>query len=1387
MVLKVLGPLDTGTSPLSPRERAMLAALVVRLGSTVPPGDLAEAWWGEALPRTWEQQVRNSVARIRSRLGRDTIETVGWEYRLGVDPDMIDSVRFERLVSAARGHALREEHERAIDVYTRALALWRGAALQDVANWEPGVVEALRLHEIRTSAEEELLDARLATGEHRSLIADAERLLREEPLRENRWAIVALANYRADRQAEALAVLRAARERLADELGIEPGPRLAALELSMLRHDPDLAAPSPALAVASLCPYPGLRAFGPDDADVFFGREADAESVLERLSPGAVVTIAGASGTGKSSLLLAGVLPRLRARGRHVEVVRPGSGGIDSLRGADTRSNVLAIDQAEELQGVTDAQREAFAETARAFLDGGGMIVVTARSDALDRLRALPLIGDAIGRGVYLLGPLSAVAYREAIEEPARHAGLTLEPGLVELAVRDAGDRASTLPHLSHALQETWARREGSTLTVDGYRASGGIPGAIAQSAERVFRSLPPEEQEICRSLMQRLLDRGADGTSTRRRVPADPLLADARRRRVLEQLTMARLVTLDGDSVVIAHEAVATAWPRLDAWLEEDAESARTLRAVESAAAAWHAAGRDDDDLLRGARLHSALDWRDAAHPDLTGIEEDLLNASVDREQRELQDLSTRAARDRKRNRVLGGALGGAAILLVAAVVAGGIAFVRGQEAAVSAEDTRTEALVATSLALRPSDRELGALLAAEAYRRWPDDARVRSALFGTVTGAQGLVDIHRLADVVASAMAVIPGTGTAVRVAEVSADATKIEIVDPSSANVVRSFDVDLPRFPPQFGRNLSVSGDGTVAAIQTGRYIDPADTESCCWNQLTFIDLASGEVLPGSQLLKMRTSAVIDLGEDGSVAYLQHPPTGALIAVDTRTGEVRASSPGAFDDYTGFESSASTTGPVVDGDRVSMGTGDHIDVFDRETLGIRHTIPLGGDVQTQTLGSDGAGGLLVSTADQLVRVRIDTGVVEWRRPLGSAGACYGLLVTPRATIACSSYVGVTEYELATGLPTGRALEMQLDSVPDIGVLDDTTLLVSSLFNSFWDRWRIDGSGAGSRVLAPGSILTAGPDREGMSVAAQPAAGGPVQLWDLEVDAPAGTEADGLLLLGGGIVDRWDEGVGHRLENTATGDIYPYRIPELPADFQVIPGGLGRPGFASFESQLVAFDPATGDVVGEPMVVPDGRVDWVLSASATADESRVAFTWYNLETGDRETAVFDLQTGDLVVRGLVGVDETLIIGQNELVAVTDETVQRVALDTLEPRSSLPRATGGSQAMDVSLDGRTLLIVGHNNRLTLYDLTRDIVLGGPIVSGLVGVRGGYLTSDGETLVVASRDGIQLWDLIPEHQALAACDLAGRELSAQEWATYFPGEPQAATCAELAE
>ncbi|MDN4614566.1 BTAD domain-containing putative transcriptional regulator [Leifsonia sp. F6_8S_P_1B] len=194
MTVKVLGPLDTGTAhTLSPRERVVLSALIVLAGRSVATGELAQAYWGADLPRTWTQQVKTAVARIRADLGQRAVITRGSEYTLGLDPATIDAFEFERLVSDARKHAMHDEHDRAVAAYRRALGMWRGAPYPELVDWEPAAVEAERLVEIRRSVEEELLESRLAEGEHSAVVADAERLVRESPLRENRWAILAIA------------------------------------------------------------------------------------------------------------------------------------------------------------------------------------------------------------------------------------------------------------------------------------------------------------------------------------------------------------------------------------------------------------------------------------------------------------------------------------------------------------------------------------------------------------------------------------------------------------------------------------------------------------------------------------------------------------------------------------------------------------------------------------------------------------------------------------------------------------------------------------------------------------------------------------------------------------------------------------------------------------------------------------------------------------------------------------------------------------------------------------------------------------------------------------------------------------------------------------------
>ena len=564
------------------------------------------------------------------------------------------------------------------------------------------------------------------------------------------------------------------------------------------------------------------------------------------------MTIAGPSGSGKSSVLLAGVLVRLAARGRRIRVVRPGAAGLSELRAAiEAGVDVICLDQAEELFTVAPEIIDEFCATVAGWLAEGGCLVATIRSDFLDRATALPHLGVELGRTVHVLAPLSAAALREAIEKPAAEAGLRLEPGLVELMLRDTGDRPGVLPLVSHALVETWVRREGSTLTIEGYETSGAIAGAIAQSAEQLYRALPPHEQDVCRSIVLRLIERDADGTTVRRRAPLAPLLEDSDRRRVIESLVAARLATVDGDALVIAHEAVAAAWPRLDDWLETDAEGSRLLRVVESAAAQWDASDRPEDDLLRGARLHTALDWREASRPDLTAVEAAFLDGSAEREEAEVRGLEARALRDRRQNRRLRWALAGAAGLLVVALVTGGIAAFRGQEASQAAQEQRIEALAATSLVLRDTDRDLAALLAAELHRRWPDDSRARSAIWGNVTGAGGLVSrlvYDEQTRVVGSGH---PGHTNGLAVRDVVAGLAGTgqggaccglghRCRHRRDARVARR---QLPAIAHALPRSVVVSADGSTAVIQSPAYRTPGDDGTCCLNRLDIVDLATG----------------------------------------------------------------------------------------------------------------------------------------------------------------------------------------------------------------------------------------------------------------------------------------------------------------------------------------------------------------------------------------------------------------------------------------------------------------------------------------------------------------------------------------------------------------
>ncbi|MBA2560497.1 MAG: hypothetical protein H0V07_11555, partial [Propionibacteriales bacterium] len=333
----------------------------------------------------------------------------------------------------------------------------------------------------------------------------------------------------------------------------------------------------------------------------------------------------------------------------------------------------------------------------------GGALVLSMRTDHLGDLAPYPAIARLIEDGLHLLGPMSEPDLRSAIVGPARRAGLRLEPGLIDLLVREVEGEPAALPLLSHVLRETWERREGPTLTVDGYRATGGIKSAVSQTAERLYDAMDSRQRSRLRALLLRLVMPTEDGDPVRARVPRSKVAADDEHQQLVEQLVRARLVSIDGESVQIAHEALVRVWPRLRGWLDDDVDGQRLFRHLAGAADAWDTMKRPESELYRGARLTRTLEWRDRAGPDLNDTESDFLEESTAVAESEVHAAAARLTEQRRVNRRLRGSLVGVAVLLILTLVAGLVAARSAERAARErdlADRQRDRAEHATNLA---------------------------------------------------------------------------------------------------------------------------------------------------------------------------------------------------------------------------------------------------------------------------------------------------------------------------------------------------------------------------------------------------------------------------------------------------------------------------------------------------------------------------------------------------------------------------------------------------------------------------------------------------------------------------------------------------------------
>lgn len=491
--------------------------------------------------------------------------------------------------------------------------------------------------------------------------------------------------------------------RFISALGLEEEPRavsrLLELAANIRRED------APGLG---LCPYKGLNYFEETDADLFVGREALAEKLTARvlslalsgsLHKGRFLAVVGASGSGKSSLVRAGLLPALRwdktSADWNIHIFTPTTHPLESLAASLTRETnsviptttlmddlgrdfrslqifakrklgletnarlLLVIDQFEELFALcrSEDERAAFVGnllTAAFEVHGPVIVVITLRADFYAHCAKYPQLREALAQNQEYIGAMNDDELQRAIEEPARRGRWEFEPGLVDLLLHEVGHEPGALPLLSHALMETWQRRRGRMMTLSGYTSSGGVRGAIAETAEAVFADqFTHEQRAIARRIFLRLTELGDETATgdTRRRATFNELILKPEEsdttRTVLKVLADSRLIITGENAVEVAHEALIREWPTLRGWLEDNREGLRLHRHLTETAQEWDRLNHEPDLLYRGARLTQAQEWTSTHENEINALEREFLAASIEYRERESAEREAQRQRE--------------------------------------------------------------------------------------------------------------------------------------------------------------------------------------------------------------------------------------------------------------------------------------------------------------------------------------------------------------------------------------------------------------------------------------------------------------------------------------------------------------------------------------------------------------------------------------------------------------------------------------------------------------------------------------------------------------------------------------------------------------------
>jgi WD40 repeat protein/DNA-binding SARP family transcriptional activator len=1194
---------------------------------------------------------------------------------------------------------------------------------------------------------------------------------------------------------------------------------------------------------AAVCPYKGLARFEPSDAEFFFGRERLVAELVTQLVGAGLVGVVGPSGSGKSSLVRAGLLPALadgvlpgsdRWRqllvrpGEHpmAELARAGArpdlpdGGGDATaakrnadgtmpweeagrRGLRTMAGegrlLLVVDQFEEVFTTCRDQEERAAFlatlTEAAWADRSVNVVVVVRADYYGHCAADSRLAGLLAANQVLVGPMDADELRRAVELPARRAGLRLEPGLSAAMIGEVAEEPGGLPLLSCALLEGWQQRRGRTMTLAAYHWAGGVRGAVARLAERAWQQLDSDQQVVARRVLLRLAGPGEGEAVVRRRVPLREFAGggDAHARVVLDTLADQRLLTKSEDSVEVAHEALLREWPRLRGWLEEDVHGRALHRHLIGAAREWEAAGRDPGELYRGARLTGALDWAHEHRADLNELERAFLDDSRATAEREVADARRRAEREARTSRRLRGLVAGLAAVLALALAAGGFALaLRGRaERQTLVAQRQTQVAESRRLAaqvLLQDDLDRSLLLAIEAMRL-DDSVDTRSALLTTLLRSP-------------QALRVFHGDGNQLHHLTASRDGRTLAAMN----NAGDTYLWDIRR-----GRLHGPSGFGLVAFGRDGRLLATLGVTFDRPPSLLLWDVAHRRIAKWLPLLSKHEDVldVVDaaFSPDGRILAAS-TLRGSLIFWDVasgaRLGRTQPHSGLAPPRREGFEGILAF-GP--DGTLYMSAQGGKTIVWDVARRRRVRTIPLGG---TLAVSRDGRTVALGQQDGSIILA--DAGTGRRRRVLTAHGAAVTRLAfSPASDILAS--VSDDRTAILWNLATGKARETlrgHAGSVTGVAFSPDgATLYTSSLDDSViaWDL-------TGTRGLAQQLTHVASPvvgiafSRRDPNLLAVAHRDGPVTLWNVArrvrvgnpLDVTSGSanavafSPDGSLLAAAdadGTVVLFDVASHARVGRPLRPPYGPIHAPYQSRDVNDIAFSLdGRLlATAGNDGSMVLWDLARRAPIGRPLRpqgVFVGGGGLPLTAVAFSPDGRM-LAWGGDDGRVQLTRVPDgLLLHELTATGgRAGLSALAFSpdGKNLATAGIDGKVR-----LWDPRTGAARGpawtVGGGPVPSVSFspDSSVLATSGSEGAATLWDVRSGKRVGAPL-TGPTSPGVAAFDPTGHTLATAFHDGtVLLWDVDPASWRKRACAVAGRPLTQQEWQDLLPGRPYRPSC-----